>query len=248
MITREQLRERLRAGWPPGKSFKWEKWGGSPTAWLALLLSGISIYLTQIRQVDDLRVLMNGNPRPVFNDVLYGPSADLSPVQQTLIFINAGNRPVAIAAISLTVWLQSELNLTLFVPDPDEVCAPKNSRQVVIDYEFSPLVVEPGKMVPLRLEKFEIVRSTLGPVTVTYPKISVLEGHLRLPNVAVPAPNDIMAACLIVQVILPDDNHLADVQLGSARLARSVDANSKWLEAHIPGRAPVPYILFKRWR
>jgi hypothetical protein len=74
---------------------------------LAFFISGLSVYWNIIRQVDDLRLLIYG-----------GTYTDIDPVSKklqihsgniSLMFINLGNRPVAVTDIFLRSTNQKEM-------------------------------------------------------------------------------------------------------------------------------------------
>ena len=142
VITVQELRERLfsRPHEPTKRRIDWTKWIGSPTAWLALILSVVSTYFSFFRQNDDIQVIVQDGIQ-VFahpDDIeVYFP-------QQHLIMINAGNRPAAISDFGLY--------LGQIPVDEDWNSCP---RQVELVYAFDGLVLKPGDMIPVSLETFK---------------------------------------------------------------------------------------------
>ena len=145
MITIEQLRERL---WLSKKtSTDWGKWVGSPTSWLALLLSSATAYFTLIHHSDDIRAVIGNRPKP-FADLTQNSSVALGiwGVKQHLIVINSGNRAAAITAVILSLRLPLKETATS--------CKSEVSKALELEYVFDGVVVKPGEIKPIALDKF----------------------------------------------------------------------------------------------
>lgn len=141
MISVEKFRERLNP--PKRPKTDWSKWIGSPTAWLALMLSGFSAYFTVIRKADELGVIVRDTPIVVRTL----PTDDLAVInfQQDLSFTNAGNRPAAITNIALLIWTPER---------KEERCPSDSEPKRSYDYDFQSVVVRPGDIVTTTLSKF----------------------------------------------------------------------------------------------
>lgn len=225
MISPEQFRERLR---PAKKEANWTKWIGSPTAWLALILSAATFYTASVRKNDDLKVVINKLAR-LFIDKAGTPSFDAT--TQDLIFMNAGNRPIAVNSIGLKIW---------FWPAGKKEPPRCGETTMVIDlsYDFTPLIIKPGEMSLLSLAKFkDVVGSQIaldGLVAVSQKtgkvdmdtlierkiKYEVTSGELKTLTVEpLPSKDQVMRACLSFQVILPDtEREEVPLLIGSASI------------------------------
>ncbi|WP_316229997.1 hypothetical protein [Bradyrhizobium sp. SZCCHNR1051] len=236
-MTPEHLRDRL---WPPPKpGVDWSKWIGSPVAWLALLLSAASLYATVVRTRDDLRVVINNIP---FMSVS-SKAQELSGLSQNLVFVNAGNRPVAVTKINLTVWFRPGNER----PEPS---CDEHGMKALLNYVFTPLVIKPGEMSLLALDTLEdggagaAASGFSGPTrAISY---EVRDGRLTSFDLT-PAPKngDLMLACLRFHVILPDsESQQKEVLIGAAPMSNV--SGSLYSETYMLMRNPVPQVLVSR--
>jgi hypothetical protein len=90
-------------------------WITSTLAVLAIIISAGSAYINLIRQDDDLRMVVQGDLRfrsePSSNKE---PSIGLFPEDQRVTFINLGNRPASITALSLLVTVYDVDKISTF--------------------------------------------------------------------------------------------------------------------------------------
>jgi hypothetical protein len=238
MITPDQFRERLRR--PKKPPIDWAKWIGSPTAWLALTISASSLYLTLVRKSDDIRVVV-GHPEPMSIGGA-GSQINLRGSDQTLIFINSGNRAAVINEVTLLLWFQSEKT-------GPPTCSKPASWPIALSYDFAPLVIKPGEITSISINKFKTTKS----IEETSKKDRKLEyevsdGALKAFTVVPePAFGDLVVACQSFQVILPDsESHSANLLLGGARVLK---VGSTGPTLTIPGAFPdfrAPVILVKQ--
>src|SRR5262245_47683027 len=90
----ETFRSRLKQ--PKKATTNWQQWIGSPTAWLALILSASSFFYTFLYYSDDLSVVMDRPViQPAFQDVLRISAP------RNMTFINSGSRPIVITGAQL---------------------------------------------------------------------------------------------------------------------------------------------------
>jgi hypothetical protein len=240
MITPEQFRERLRQ--PKTPPVDWAKWIGSPTAWLALTISASSLYLTLVRKSDDLRVVVSHrHPMSIWLGTP-GSQIELREPDQTLIFINSGNRAAAINEIKLLLWFQS-------ANSPPSTCSKPSSWSLTLSYDFAPLVIKPGEITSLSVNKFKATKFSMATDKKDRKlEYEVSDGDLKAFSV-VPEPTtgDLLVACQSFQVILPDsESQSANLPLGNAMM---LNFGSTGPTASFPGafhdfRAPV--ILIKQ--
>jgi len=139
MISKETLRERVRS--PKKNKVDWLKWIGSPTAWLALILSASVAYLN-FRKADMLSVVVGSVPRAKYSS---GEFVEITGWTPTLVFVNSGARPVIVSSVNAEMWIQQKttpLKLSCGpTRDGDEFAV------IHFKYDMSPLVVKPGEMV-----------------------------------------------------------------------------------------------------
>jgi hypothetical protein len=191
MITLDQFRERLRR--PEKASTDWAKWIGSPTAWLALLLSAFSVYGTLVRKTDDLRVVTHRKP----SAVVQGQQVEFLALDQDLILINSGNRAAAVTEITLILWFQDG--------NESVTCDHDHYQPIYLNYDFSPVVVKPGEMSSLSLSRF--IDYNVGIKGILPVEYEMSDGKLTSASFKrAPKAGDIMAACLSFRIILPDSD------------------------------------------
>ncbi|WP_315765487.1 MULTISPECIES: hypothetical protein [unclassified Bradyrhizobium] len=216
MISKETLRERIREPKKRSRS-DWSKWIGSPTAWLALVLSSTTAYFN-IRKYDDVTVVFGSLP-----GVLANPQSPIKIFgwKRNLVFINTGNRPVAIRGILLRAWFQSPNESA---PRCSEVAAKHVLR---IRYELEPLVVKPGEMTESKLEKSssiedEAMMNFKPPDSLPEPQIDGDDAIKWSLDSPVLVAGDVFSACLRVQVIRASrGEETVDVLIGSQPLVPS---------------------------
>jgi hypothetical protein len=153
----EAFRKRLRG--PDKEKGNWQFWIGSPTAWLALLLSSTTAFYTFLYHSDELSVVIDSPSIVLDND---GKLAVHSPSSVT--FINSGSRPVAVTGIQL-ILVQPIENF------PDPQCRGSGSYSN-LSLEFEQTVVKPYDAVakplgfynkkPLEEEKVELTKENTG--------------------------------------------------------------------------------------
>jgi len=94
----EALRKRLRR--PERKTINWQFWIGSPTAWLALVVSSATAFYTFFYYSDQLSLVM----KPWL--VLVSSTKLQIEGPQPLIFVNSGTRPIALLSVGIDVTLK----------------------------------------------------------------------------------------------------------------------------------------------
>ena len=134
----EAFRDRLKKP-KKEKSINWQQWIGSPTAWLALLLSASSFFYTFLYHSDELSVVMD-NPTitPAGEEFVITPPPSMT-------FINSGSRPVAITS-AIAILVQNH-------PHTVE-CEERRELTTEIPLVFEQTVVKPYDAVA-RVMKFE---------------------------------------------------------------------------------------------
>jgi hypothetical protein len=90
----EAFRARLKQP-EKNKKINWQQWVGSPTAWLALMLSASSFFYTFLYHSDELSVVMG--------DPTIKPDKDAFKIiaPRSMTFINSGSRPVTVISARL---------------------------------------------------------------------------------------------------------------------------------------------------
>ena len=96
----ETLRARLHRA-EDKKAIDWFKWIGSPTAWLALILSSTSLYFNIFRQLDNINAIIDIVAIPSEND---NKRFDVTVSNRQIILTNNGNR----YAILRNCWVTIE--------------------------------------------------------------------------------------------------------------------------------------------
>jgi hypothetical protein len=231
MITPDQFRERLRR--PKKPPTDWAKWIGSPTAWLALLLSAFSVYGTLVRKTDDIRVVTHRKP----SAVVQGERVEFWALDQDLILINSGNRAAAVTEITLILWFQGG--------NESVTCDHNHHQSIYLNYDFSSVVVKPGEMASLTLSKFIDYNVPLskGILPVEY---EVSGGKLTSASFrSAPKAGDIMAVCLSFRIILPDgDLRTASVLLEIARAPFVMGPRTMYVDDYTES-ATAPVVLVR---
>jgi hypothetical protein len=100
----------------------------------AFLISLVSAYFTLLRATDDFRVVLAYNPIILELNKVVGVSTDIP-----FTFINAGNRPVALIDIGLSIW-RLEKQATHM-----DKCGGEE-RVFNREYRFEPFVVNAGEI------------------------------------------------------------------------------------------------------
>jgi hypothetical protein len=149
---------------------------------------------------------------------------------QNLIFMNAGNRPIAVNSIDFIAWFRK--------PKVEAAACGESDVNIVLSYDFVPIIVKPGEMNVLPLQKFTDVlgaqwklsriatwnpttkKSEIGSEYKHSVNYEVKSGELNSLTVE-PAPRDgdVMSVCLAFKVILPDsESQTVTLLVGSARI------------------------------
>lgn len=109
--------------------------------WSAIVLSGgafivsfLSFYFSNVRQVDDLRLIL-GNQQPITMIVKDGASLDVSPTL-AFTFINSGTRTAAVTSIAFLLRQPTSMS--------DRSCS---YPRAPIEYETDVIVLQPGQIV-----------------------------------------------------------------------------------------------------
>jgi hypothetical protein len=90
----EAFRKRLQG--PPREKINWPYWIGSPTAWLALLVSSATAFYALIYRSDELSVVTS--PSSIF----LAKNGDIQvKAPSSITFINTGSRPIAVLQIQM---------------------------------------------------------------------------------------------------------------------------------------------------
>jgi hypothetical protein len=92
--TLEAFRKRLRG--PEKEKTNWPFWIGSPTAWLALVISSTTAFFSFIYYSDQLSVV-------AVIDYVETPARLHVTVPTDVTFINSGSRPIAVTLINLRI-------------------------------------------------------------------------------------------------------------------------------------------------
>ncbi|XUM19819.1 hypothetical protein ACRAVF_19330 [Bradyrhizobium oligotrophicum S58] len=151
MISLDELRERLYPAKKPERKLDWSKWIGSPTAWLALILSGTTAYLT-LRKYDDLQVVLRDSFVIVYSDYVK-PRLSVHNWGQDLILINSGTRPIAINEVALRIWFDLDSAGERDCEWTGETNPPISSYTLV--YKLQPFIVRPSEMVQSKLTEVD---------------------------------------------------------------------------------------------
>jgi hypothetical protein len=96
--TLEAFRKRLRG--PKKQKANWQFWIGSPTAWLALVLSFANAFYSLIYHSDELRVIPS-RIQFVVRTTEIGIRDIGIPRPDKITFINSGSRPIAILGLTM---------------------------------------------------------------------------------------------------------------------------------------------------
>jgi hypothetical protein len=123
----EAFRKRLRV--PEREKRNWQSWVGSPTAWLALILSASSFFYTFLYHSDELSVVID---EPVIQLNRQNKIEITSP--RGVTFINSGSRPVAVTGVRLNIMQRYE-------SFPNPRC--KDSYSKNIHFVFEQTVIKP---------------------------------------------------------------------------------------------------------
>jgi hypothetical protein len=240
MITPERLRERLRPPKKTPKSIDWSKWIGSPVAWLALLLSSLTAYTTYFRKADDVRVIIDTFPYLAIRTATRRHADQLysALVPHDFVFINSGNREAIILDIMLHIW---------FAPVREKVsqdCRRPPTLEFKLRYEFSPLVIKPGEMIPRPMLKIEDGAYGAGGAPPSVVNFAVKKGEVtELEMSPLPTTDDMMFACISFTVALPDsESTTASLLLVASDLTKSDET----IESQYPNkRTLIPRVLVK---
>lgn len=135
----ESLRKRLRGS--EKEKANWPSWIGSPTAWLALIISSITAFYNFLYYSDQLSVVV----QPLlarFDD----KGVDIT-TPEPLVFINSGTRPIAVLYVDMHVMQ----------PAPNRSDEPNCLQEGIatISLEFERVVVKPYDTVVKEVHFFE---------------------------------------------------------------------------------------------
>ncbi len=131
----------------------WEtRIGGVLTATASLIAFVISLatfYYTNLRQADDLRVVIDTFPYVDFKGNPVQISVESWPTNFT--FINAGNRAIAISRVALLVAQPGSFHPASPLVDPQPTSCPHPQSGSLfgglsIDYEMAPFVIKPSEI------------------------------------------------------------------------------------------------------
>jgi hypothetical protein len=90
----QAFRKRLRV--PKKEKSNWSSWIGSPTAWLALVISSTTAFFSLFYHSDELSVVANTG-----NVWLTAPDKVSPSAPNTFTFVNSGSRPIALLSAIL---------------------------------------------------------------------------------------------------------------------------------------------------
>ncbi len=128
--------------WPPTKARRFN-FDTKYTITILIALCGMTLgilnsYVTSLRQVDDVRVVVSGGQlaEPNFDKKQF----EVYPTNTRFIFINAGSRGAIISNISLAIAQPAER-----MSKSDEGC--RGSAVEDINFDIQPFVLRPGDMV-----------------------------------------------------------------------------------------------------
>lgn len=114
---------------PKRQKINWPFWIGSPTAWLALVISSTTAFAALVYHSDELSVVTS----PILMSIENGQLK--IPVPKTITFINSGSRPIAILSIVMVLRQQG--------PEKAELDCWSGSNIEFLHVAFDQLVVKP---------------------------------------------------------------------------------------------------------
>jgi hypothetical protein len=116
---------------------------------MALLISGVTAYFSIIRQVDDLRVIVEGS---AYEDHDKDEIRVSTKIPLTMTFANLGNRPAAVT--SMWLWLNQPKTY-----DERQECFGEQPK-IQAGFDVQPFIVEGGKIATqiasIKAEKFSV--------------------------------------------------------------------------------------------
>jgi hypothetical protein len=136
----ENLSPKTEDGHPAGRSetkkvgANLKDWITLPFSILALLISGLAFYFNVVRQFDDVRILIATAPYIKFDEDDRTRFA-IEP-EETVLFINSGNRSAAITFVKL--YVSQDRGLQTECQDP---------KALMLEYDTEPFSLKPGEII-----------------------------------------------------------------------------------------------------
>jgi hypothetical protein len=200
--TARAFRDRLQQMSEKAKSkrlkFAWKDWIGSPTAWLALLISGVTAYYNLFYRSDDIRVSISSP------SLFYNPKTELIEVSipSDVTVINAGNRTAALT------------RMQIFFAQPFEGQRPSCKGGAEIQFgaaSHKPLIVKAAEITSLELDNPDAGKRRT---------ISVSDENKKRPN----GKFDVIS-CATFSIILPDG---VEREITIPLAEYTVDSKARW--------------------
>lgn len=157
----------------------WQFWIGSPTAWIALILSAVTAFYTFLYHSDELSVVVG---RPSIFLTMDGDIEVRAP--SSITFINSGSRPVAVTGIQM-----------MLVQPTEKVAEPKCRNSGAYQYfsvTFEQTVIKPYDTVAKAI-KFDETQSSLDTK-----RVVMSEANKKLKR------DQIVVACLEFEIVAAD--------------------------------------------
>ena len=207
----ELLRKRIRGTEQKRDSINWKAlWIGSPTAWLALLISSCLAYNTLFNQFDDVSVVLT---EPVSMTQVGGVDQKAINLPSSLTIVNSGTQPfVLLGAFVMVGPINSDRPASASAPQNRTQCNDRSNGhyQVFSGFHFERAIIAAGDvfLLPLKRDEGTLLQAQWSPQTELCIVFDFVVPHSAPTRRGIPVP---------VAEWVPEGELLSRVQRGVSR-------------------------------